>query len=66
MESLKSVNALYMPVAGTVVNVNAELEETPTLVNADCYGEGWIIRIKVDDPAESNGLLQAEEYRHGL
>ena len=66
MESLKSVNALFMPVSGTVVEVNAALEDTPTLVNASCYGEGWIIRIKADDAAEADGLLDGEAYRRGL
>ncbi|MBO6171686.1 MAG: glycine cleavage system protein GcvH [Desulfovibrio sp.] len=66
VESLKSVNALFMPVSGTVVEVNAALEDTPTLVNASCYGEGWIIRIKADDAAEADGLLDGEAYRRGL
>lgn len=66
VESLKSVNALFMPVSGTVVEANAELEGTPTLINASCYGDGWIIRIKADNDAEADSLLDSEAYRRGL
>ncbi len=66
VESLKSVNALFMPVSGTVVEVNAALEDTPTLINASCYGDGWIIRIKADDATEADGLLDSESYRRIL
>ena len=57
VESLKSVNQLYMPIPGEVVAVNEELESTPTLVNVSPYGEGWMIRIRPDASAES--LLDA-------
>ncbi|MBQ9453201.1 MAG: glycine cleavage system protein GcvH [Desulfovibrio sp.] len=66
VESLKSVNALFMPVSGTVVEKNTALEDTPTLINASCYKEGWIIRIKADDDTEADGLLDSEAYRQGL
>ncbi len=61
VESLKSVNQLYMPIPGEVVAVNEELESTPTLVNVSPYGEGWMIRIRPDASAES--LLDAAGYR---
>ena len=61
VESLKSVNQLYMPIPGEVVAVNEELESTPTLVNVSPYGEGWMIRIRPDASAES--LLDAAAYR---
>lgn len=63
VESVKSVNALFMPVAGTVEAANAALEDTPTLLNVSCYGEGWIIRVKADNPADVESLLEAEAYR---
>ena len=61
VESLKSVNQLYMPIPGEVVAVNEELESAPTLVNVSPYGEGWMIRIRPDASAES--LLDAAGYR---
>ncbi len=66
VESVKAVNALFMPVAGTVTEVNTALEDTPTLVNASCYGEGWMIRIKADNAADMDTLLDAEAYRNQL
>ncbi|MDE7240607.1 glycine cleavage system protein GcvH [Desulfovibrio sp.] len=63
IESVKAVNALFMPVAGEIVEVNEELEDAPELVNADCYGKGWIVRIKADDPAAARALPDAAAYR---
>ena len=63
IESVKAVNALFMPVAGEIVEVNAALEDAPENVNADCYGNGWIVRIKADDPAAAQALLDATAYR---
>ena len=62
VESLKSVNALFMPVAGTVLEVNETLESTPTLVNAKPYNEGWMLRIRMDDPAEAATLADSAAY----
>ena len=62
VESLKSVNALFMPVAGTVLDVNETLESTPTLVNAKPYNEGWMLRIRMDDPAEAATLADSAAY----
>jgi len=50
IESVKSVNALHMPVSGTVLEANPELEESPTLVNVACYGDGWLVKIKPENP----------------
>ena len=63
IESVKAVNALFMPVAGEIVEVNSELEDAPELVNADCYGKGWIVRIRPDDPAAAKALPDAGSYR---
>lgn len=62
VESLKSVNALFMPVACSVLEVNETLESTPTLVNAKPYNEGWMLRIRMDDPAEAAGLPDSAAY----
>ena len=63
VESLKSVSPLYMPVAGTVTEVNADLEATPSLVNADCYGKAWMLRLRAADNTAVEALLCAEAYR---
>ena len=63
VESTKSVSDIYAPVAGTIVEVNAELDDSPERLNGDPYGEGWICVIEVSDPGEVAGLLDAEGYR---
>lgn len=63
VESTKSVSDIYAPVAGTIVEVNADLESGPERINADPYGDGWICSIEVTDPASLDGLLDAEAYR---
>ena len=62
VESVKSVSALYMPVAGTVMAVNSALEETPTLLNADCYARGWICQIEPDEESRCAELLDSAQY----
>jgi len=63
VESTKSVSDLYAPVAGTVVGVNAQLDDNPALLNTDPYGEGWIAEIEVSDPSVLDSLLDADGYR---
>jgi glycine cleavage system H protein len=63
IESVKTASDLYTPVAGEVIAVNEALAGAPELVNADPYGEGWMIRIRVDSDAASDGLLDADAYR---
>jgi glycine cleavage system H protein len=62
VESVKAVSDLYAPVAGEVTDVNAELGAKPELVNSDPFGEGWMIRVKVADPDQLAGLLDAAGY----
>ena len=62
VESTKSVSDIYAPVSGTVVEVNAELGDTPERINEDPYGEGWLCVIDPSDPTELDGLLTAEAY----
>lgn len=66
VESVKSVNQLFMPLAGKVVEVNAALEEAPNLLNQDCYGQGWILRIAPEDAREMEKLMDASSYRKRL
>ena len=63
VESTKSVSDIYAPVAGTIVEVNNDLDTTPEQLNADPYGDGWICVIEVADPASLEGLLDADGYR---
>ncbi|UQB67370.1 MULTISPECIES: glycine cleavage system protein GcvH [Epilithonimonas] len=63
VEAVKTVSDLYLPVAGTVLEVNADLEDQPELLNTDPYGKGWIIKLKISDSADLSTLLSAEEYQ---
>lgn len=63
VESTKSVSDLFAPVTGTIVERNDELEDRPELINQDAYGEGWLVVITPDDPADVEGLLDADAYR---
>lgn len=62
VEAVKTVSDLFLPVAGTVTEVNALLEKQPELVNTDPYGDGWMIKMTVADPASIDGLLSKEAY----
>ncbi|MGO9055981.1 MAG: glycine cleavage system protein GcvH [Candidatus Binataceae bacterium] len=62
VESVKAVSDIYAPVSGTVVEVNQELPESPEMINEDPYGDGWLVKVKVSDPAELDDLLDNEEY----
>lgn len=63
IEAVKAVSELYAPVAGTVTEVNGTLEADPALVNRDPYGAGWMIKLRVKDPAELTQLLDSEAYK---
>lgn len=63
VEAVKTVSDLLMPVSGEVLEVNAELEDKPELINEDPYGKGWIIKIAVNDASQLNGLLSAADYK---
>ena len=62
VESVKAASDIYAPVAGTVVDVNEELDENPDLVNSDPYGDGWFFTLDPLDPEAINELLTAEDY----
>lgn len=63
IEAVKTVSDLCMPVTGEIVEVNAALEDQPELVNNDPYGEGWMIKIAMSNPAELDALLDADAYK---
>lgn len=62
IEAVKAVSELYCPVAGTVVEANAAIEGDPAVVNRDPYGGGWMIKLRVQNPAELRDLLSAAQY----
>ena len=62
VEAVKTVSDLFMPVSGTVTEVNEALTDTPEVVNEDPYGKGWMVKVKLSDPAELDSLLDAAGY----
>ena len=62
VEAVKAVSDLYMPVDGEIVAVNVALNDDPSLVNSDPYGDGWMIEVRVSDEAAVERLMSAEEY----
>lgn len=63
VEAVKTVSDLMMPASGEVLEVNAELEDKPELINEDPYGKGWIIKVALSDASELESLLSAEDYK---
>jgi len=63
IEAVKTVSDLYMPLDGKVIEFNQALEDTPELVNSQPFGDGWMIRIRMSDPAQLEELISADEYR---
>ncbi len=63
VEAVKTVSDLFMPVTGTVTEINPALNNQPDLVNSDPYGEGWMVKISIADLAEIDGLLSADDYK---
>ena len=63
VEAVKTVSDLFLPVSGTITEINPVLESQPEKVNNDPYGEGWMIKMKVDDPADVARLMDAQAYQ---
>lgn len=63
VESVKAASDVYAPASGEVTEVNTALADAPELINQDCYGEGWMFRIKVSDAGALNGLMDAAAYK---
>lgn len=66
IEAVKTVSDMFMPVSGEVIEVNPGLDKSPDLVNKDPYGKGWMVKIRISDPAETRDLLSAEKYKELL
>lgn len=63
VEAVKTVSDLFMPISGEILTFNPDLEDAPETVNSDPYGAGWMIRIKLSDVSELDGLLSADDYK---
>jgi len=63
IEAVKTVSDLLMPVTAEVLEVNEKLEDEPELVNSDPYGEGWMIKVKIEDAAQLDALLSVDQYK---
>lgn len=62
VEAVKTVSDLYLPVSGSITELNASLNNSPELVNNDPYGEGWMVKMKVNNPADIDSLMDAAAY----
>ncbi len=63
IEAVKTVSDMYMPIAGEITEFNGKLEDAPETVNEDPYGDGWMIKIKIENEDEINDLLSPEDYK---
>ena len=66
IESVKAVSSLFMPATGKILEVNTALKERPELINENCYDEGWLVRISIDNPEDQEEMMDAEAYREFL
>jgi glycine cleavage system H protein len=66
VESVKAVSEVVAPLSGEVVEANAALGEKPEAINDDPYGDGWMVKVRLTDPGERDGLMEAEAYRASL
>ncbi len=62
VESVKAVSEIFAPAGGTITAVNPAISDDPELVNTDCYGEGWFVKLRTSDGAQPTGLMTAAEY----
>jgi len=66
VESVKAVSEVFTPLGGEITEVNDSINDTPESVNNDTYGEGWMVKIKMDNPLEADAMLSAAEYEEYL
>jgi len=62
VESVKAVSEIYLPISGEIVEVNADLEDAPELVNNDCYAGGWMVKVKPEDPSQLDAMMDKGAY----
>ncbi|GAB5538105.1 MAG: glycine cleavage system protein GcvH [Salibacteraceae bacterium] len=63
VEAVKTVSDLFMPISGEVIAVNEKLADQPDLVNQDAYGEGWMVKVRISDSSQLDGLMSADDYK---
>ncbi|TDU43786.1 glycine cleavage system H protein [Gelidibacter sediminis] len=63
VEAVKTVSDLFLPLSGEIIEFNSALEDEPEKVNSDPYGDGWMIKLKISDPSQIDGLLSADAYK---
>ena len=66
IEAVKTVADLFAPLSGKILEINKTLEDSPELVNSDAYGEGWLVKVSVDDHGQLNDLLSSESYENHI
>lgn len=66
VESVKAVSEIFTPIAGEITEINEGLNDAPEAVNSDAYGTGWMVKIKMDNPGETDGMLSSAEYEEYL
>ena len=66
IESVKAVSDVVAPLSGEIIEINEELSQTPEMVNQDPYGNGWLVKVRLTDPAETGSLMSATEYQASL
>lgn len=66
LESVKAASEVYSPVSGTVTETNTEVEETPSLINSECYTKGWLFKVKLSKPDEIEALMDDTKYEEFL
>ena len=63
VEAVKTVSDLFMPISGTILEINSKLDSAPELVNQDPYGDGWMVKISINSVVEAGNLLSADQYK---
>jgi glycine cleavage system H protein len=63
IEAVKTVSDLFMPVSGEVIELNEEIESNPEIINEDAFGKGWLVKVKMSDSSQADGLLSADAYK---
>jgi glycine cleavage system H protein len=66
VESVKAVSDVFAPLSGEIVEVNEALGDSPERINADPYGDGWMVKVRISDPSEVDGLMDVEAYKEML
>tara|TARA_B100001093_G_scaffold57215_2_gene48388 strand:+ start:2387 stop:2767 length:381 start_codon:yes stop_codon:yes gene_type:complete len=64
VEAVKTVSDLFLPISGKIIEINSNIEDNPEIINEDPYGDGWIIKMEIDDLVEAEDLLDSESYKN--